>query len=135
MSMEPAPLIGLRIMYGAAVIGAGAVGAMTLFAPVAAERYIFADATEVDIFLRVLGAVWLATGVVAIGGLADPLRYLPVLLIQLLYKTAWLVLAAFPALASGSSSRGLVFLTVLFIVWVLALILVIPFRVLLPSAL
>lgn len=133
--MEPAPLIGLQIMYGVAVIGAGAVGAMTLIAPVTAGRFIFANATEVDVYLRILGALWLAIGVVALGGLADPLRYLPVLLIQLLYKTAWLFLAAFPVLVSGSSSRGLVFLTVLFTVWVFALILVIPFRVLLPSAL
>ncbi len=125
--MEMSSLVGLRIMYGAAVVGAGIVGAMTLIAPATAGRYIFANATEVDVFLRILGALWLAIGLVAVAGFADPVRYLPVLLIQLLYKSAWLAFAAYPALASGRSSGGLIVLTVLFTMWVLALMVLIPF--------
>ncbi|WP_373489044.1 hypothetical protein [Blastomonas sp.] len=132
--MELSALVNLRMMYGAAVVGAGLVGAITLIAPSTAGRYIFAEATEIDVFMRILGALWLAIGLVAVAGFSDPVRYLPVLLIQLVYKSAWLAFAAYPALASGKSSAGLIALTLLFTMWVLALAILIPFRALMFTA-
>lgn len=128
--MEPS-LAGLRSMYLVAVIAAGVVGAITLMAPAMAGRYVFGGDIDVDVFIRILGALWLAIGIVAIAGFIDPVRYLPVLLIQLLYKMGWLIFAAYPALLSGKSSIGLVVLTVLFTIWVLALMVLVPFRLLL----
>lgn len=125
--MESADL-GLRVMFGVAVLGAGLVGATTLLAPSAAQRWVFAGSTQVDMYLRILGALWLAIGAVAVFGLFDPIRFAPVLLIQVLYKTAWLLLAAYPALVLGDRSSGLIFMSALFTVWVGALLLVLPFR-------
>ena len=132
--MDSSSLIALKIMYAVAVVGAGVAGAITLLAPAVAGRYVFNGAAEVDVFLRILGALWLAIGVVALAGMVDPLRYLPLLVVQLIYKSVWLAVAAYPALATGRTSGGLVLLTALFTAWVLALLAVIPFRALVPSA-
>lgn len=122
--------IGIQIMYGAAVIGAGAVGATTLFVPGIARRYIFAGEVEPDPFHRILGALWLALGLVAALGLFDPATFLPVLLIQLIYKFVWVLIVGYPAIASGNRTPGIIFFTALFTIWVIALISIIPFQML-----
>ncbi len=118
---------GLRIMFTAAVLGAGVVGALTLFAPQSAGRYVFFGATDIDPYLRILGALWLSLGLVAGLGLLRPLDFLPVLLIQLIYKSAWLATVAYPAIFNGNRDTGLLFLSALFTVWVAALCIVMPF--------
>ncbi|MEO1101144.1 MAG: hypothetical protein AAFW65_04795 [Pseudomonadota bacterium] len=125
----------LRTMYAAAILGAGAVGVVTLFTPQLATRYIFADAISVDVYVRILGALWLALGAIAAFGLLAPTAFVPVLLIQLVYKSAWLGFAAYPAVISGNRETGLLFLTALFTVWVVALLLLVPFRLIMPSQL
>jgi len=46
---------------------------------------------------RVLvGALWTGIMVLSAFGLRDPMRYSPVLLLQLIYKTLWLVVFALP---------------------------------------
>lgn len=128
-----ASLLGLRAMYLVAVIGAGVVGIVTLFAPRVAGEYVFVGATDVNVYLRILGALWLALGVAALCGLYQPLKFSPVLLIQLVYKAAWLLAAAVPALLSGNREPGLLFMAGLFAVWVVALLFVVPFRHLLGA--
>lgn len=118
----------LRILYAVAVVGAGAVGALTLFAPALAGRYVFASETVVGPYLRILGALWLSLGFVAALGLVRPAQFVPLLLIQLVYKSAWLAAAAYPALLKGDRSPGLLFLTILFTLWVAALAALVPFR-------
>lgn len=125
--MEQESLLAMRVMFGVGVLGAGAVGAVTLLAPRLASRYVFAGATDVNTYLRILGALWLALGLVACLGLDRPMQFAPLLLIQFLYKSAWLVAVAYPALLNGDRDPGLVFLTALFTAWAGALAFVIPF--------
>lgn len=122
---------GLRLMFGVAVLGAGSIGLIVLLAPALAERYIFAGSTAVTPYLRILGALWLALGAVAVLGLTAPLKFSPILLVQLVYKAAWLLVAAYPALLAGNREPGLLFMTALFTAWVAALIFVVPFSYLL----
>lgn len=122
------PNTTLRIMYGAAILGAGVVGALTLIAPSFAARYVFLGATNIDVYMRILGAIWLALGGVAILGMIAPTAFIPLLLIQLVYKSVWLLVSAYPALFAGSREAGLVLLTTLFTVWVAALLLLVPFK-------
>lgn len=130
--MEPS-LTGLEAMYLAALIGAGVTGAITLFAPGLAARYVFAGDTQVGVYLKIVGAIWLAIGLIAIAGLLDPMRYLAILLLQLVYKSTWLICAAYPALLNGRTTTGLTGLTVLFTVWVIALLAFVPFQALFSS--
>lgn len=120
-------ILGLRVMLGIAVLGAGAVGATTLLLPHMAGRFIFFGATTVDPYLRILGALWLSLGLVAGLGILQPINFIPVLLIQLIYKSVWLVVVAYPAIIKGNRETGLLFLCGLFTIWVAALCFVIPF--------
>lgn len=119
--MEEYTLGTLRLMYAFAVFGAGVVGFLTLVFPDISSRFVFFGATEVNHYLRILGAVWLALGAVAVFGVVFPALFVPVLLVQLLYKTAWLAVTAYPAIIAGNLESGLVFLTALFTAWILAL--------------
>lgn len=127
--MDPAsgPLAWMRVMYGVAVLGAGVVGLVVLLAPRAAERYVFAGSAAVTPYLRILGALWLALGAVAALGLSDPLTFSPVLLVQLAYKSLWLLAVAVPALLAGNREAGLVYMSGLFTAWVAALLFAVPF--------
>lgn len=69
-----------------------------------------------------MGALWLAVGLSACPGLARPERFMPILLVQLVYKAAWLAAVACPALLAGSREPGIVALAALFAVWVVALL-------------
>ena len=124
---------GLRIMYGAAIVGAGVVGFITLVAPGLASRYVFAGGIHVDVYFKILGAVWMALGGVAILGVIYPQNFVPILMVQLVYKAVWLAVAAYPALIGGNRDDGLIFLTVLFTVWVIALLILVPFELALST--
>jgi hypothetical protein len=51
---------------------------------------------------RVLvGALWTAILVLSILGLYAPLRYSPVLVLQLIYKTLWILVFALPRVVNG----------------------------------
>ena len=115
-------------MYLMAVVGAGAVGLTTLAAPRLASQYVFLDATQVDNYLRILAALWLALGVSSVLGLFQPLKFSVVLLIQLIYKTVWLTVVAIPAIVSGNRESGLLFLAILFAFWVFGLLFAVPFQ-------
>lgn len=123
--------VALKAMYAAAVLGAGAVGLTILLAPVAAERYIFAGSTSVSPYIRILGALWFALGTVAALGFADPLKFAPVLLVQFVYKSVWLLAVAYPVLWAGNRETGLVFMTALFTIWAVALAVTVPYGYLL----
>lgn len=122
----------LRMLYGATILGAGVVGGLTLFSPHIATRYVFADAIHVDIYVKILGALWLALGLVAVLGMLAPTAFMAILLVQLIYKAAWLSSVAYPALISGNRETALLFLTGLFTIWVFALLLLFPFKQLIP---
>ncbi|XBQ15244.1 MAG: hypothetical protein ABL308_09770 [Oceanicaulis sp.] len=122
-----ADIVSLRILYLAAVIGAGGAGAVTLFAPKLADQRLFFGAMKIDAYTRMIGAFWLGLGVVAAIGLVHPREMTAVLLVQMIYKAIWLAAGAAPALISGKRDTGLLLLTVLYIVWALGILLLFPF--------
>jgi hypothetical protein len=122
----------LKILYGAAVMGAGLVGFITVFAPRVASKYIFAGDIQVDTYTRILGSLWLAIGAIAILGIIAPVTFIPILLMQLIYKSVWLIFIAYPAIILGKRETGLLFFTALFTIWVIALVALTPFNAVLP---
>lgn len=83
-----------RFMYGANIVAAGVPGLVITFAPGVADG-MFAGAQEAVTF-SMLGATWLAIGVVSVLGLRDPRRYAGVFALQAVYKTIWIVTGAIP---------------------------------------
>ncbi|MDJ0707244.1 MAG: hypothetical protein QNJ46_28550 [Leptolyngbyaceae cyanobacterium MO_188.B28] len=123
-----ASVVWMRVMYSLAIVGAGAVGLTTLLAPLLASQYVFMGATQVDNYLRILAALWLALGATSVLGLFQPIKFSVIFLIQLIYKSTWLTVVAVPSIVSGNRESGLLFLTILFALWVVGLLFAVPFQ-------
>lgn len=82
-----------RVMYGANVLGAGLPGLVITAFPTFARTEMFQNDPE-PMTLGMLGAIWLAIGIVSLAGLRDPERFLGVFAVQALYKSIWVITGA-----------------------------------------
>ena len=121
----------LRLVYAANILVAGAVGTATLFAPMAAARNVFEGVIEFWPATRIIGAFWLAIAVMSVAGLVRPFAFIPILVLQLLYKGGWLLAVAVPALIAGRGHSIPTGVSISFAVWVAVLPFVIPWQYLL----
>ena len=116
----------LRLVYVANVVVAGQIGLSALFAPARAAATVFQGAVTPSEGLRVVGALWLAIAVLSAAGVLSPRPLSAVLLLQLVYKGSWLLVAGLPALRAGTAyPRGMFWF---FAAWVAVLPWVIPWR-------
>ncbi len=118
----------MRFMYAYNIGGAGIVGLITLFAPNFAAQYVFSGTTVPSIAMSILGSIWFAVGVLSVFGLFHPLQFSPMFLIQLVYKSVWLLFIALPALFTGNEGSIPLVMIILFVFWVVGLPFAIPFR-------
>ena len=58
-------------------------------------------ALSISTWMGIAGSVWLAIGLLSAVGLARPAQIAPILLIQIVYKSVWIVAVALPLLATG----------------------------------
>lgn len=116
----------LRVVYAANVLVAGQIGVTALFAPARAAATVFQGAVEPSEGLRVVGALWLAIAVLSVVGLFSPRAMQPVLLLQIIYKGSWLLVAGIPAWWAGRPVPVGMFW--FFVVWVVVLPFVIECR-------
>lgn len=93
------PLRLARLMYGANVVAAGLPGLVITAAPELAAEQMFAGDPE-PVTLGILGAIWLAIGLVSVLGLRAPRRYIGVFAVQAVYKTIWILTGALPLWSS-----------------------------------
>ena len=82
-----------RVMFGANVVFAGLPGFVISAFPTFARTEMFQNDPE-PMTLGMLGAIWLAIGLVSLAGLRDPERFLGVFAVQALYKAIWVVTGA-----------------------------------------
>ncbi|UCG06155.1 MAG: hypothetical protein JSV83_19930 [Desulfobacterales bacterium] len=90
----------LKIMYWYTIFGAGGFGLVIIVIP-NVMRSTFGWHTQDPIVYGVAGSVWMAFGLLAILGLRSPLKFVPILLMQLCYKSIWFIGVVFPLLATG----------------------------------
>lgn len=116
----------LRIVYLANVIVAGQIGIAALWRPARAVQTVFQGAVEPSEGLRVVGALWLAIAALSLYGLYAPRAMQPVLVLQIVYKGSWLLVAGLPAMLGGRDyPSGMLWF---FVVWVLVLPWVVEWR-------
>ena len=77
----------LKIMYWYTIFGAGGFGLAIVLFP-ETVRSLFRWPAQDPIVYGVTGSVWMAFGVLSIFGLRSPLKFVPILLMQLCYKSA-----------------------------------------------
>jgi hypothetical protein len=80
---------------------------LAVLVPIAIPTLLSLFATDQERFEEsagwrmLVGSLWFAILVLSVLGLLQPLRYSPVLLLQLIYKSVWLAFYAVPRLLRG----------------------------------
>jgi hypothetical protein len=103
MIMEERSLIRrgwLKAMYLYTIFGAGGFGLAILAFPKTVQTLLRAPVQDPVIF-KAYGAVLFTAGLIAIPALRAPLKFVPLLLLQLVYKPIWLAVVAIPFFLKG----------------------------------
>lgn len=117
----------LRFMYVYTIIIAGGFGLAEILAPARVQSMLGMPAQDPVVFG--LGAsVFLAFGLVAILGVRAPLKYCPVLLVELAYKLIWLCGVVVPLALRGEFAASAIVQVVIFGTFVVGDLIAIPFR-------
>jgi hypothetical protein len=116
----------LKLMYIYTIIGAGGVGLGIVIMP-DVMRSIFSWPSQDPIVLGVVGSVYIAFGLLSILGLRSPLKFAPVLLLQLSYKVVWFIGVLLPILFSGKFQTYAIMYVVIFATYIIGDLIAIPF--------
>lgn len=124
---------GLTVMYIANIVVSGPIGIAHLIAPDAMIAFLGLPGEDPVSFGIAYGALPLAFGLAGFLGLRWPVRIAPVLLLQALYKSLFLIGAVVPLALSGGVPGFAVPLLVVFVLFIVGDLIVIPFPRLLSS--
>lgn len=92
----------LKAMFGANVVISAPIGLASIVVPEITRTQLGIPATNPVTFGIANGAVPLAFGIAGLLGLRSPLRLAPILGLQVIYKTAFLVGVVLPMVVAGS---------------------------------
>jgi hypothetical protein len=116
----------LKGMYIFTIIHAGGSGLGIILIP-SIVRSIFGWPSQDPIVFGICGSVWVAFGLLSILGLRSPLKYSPVLLLQLSYKVVWFIGVLLPVLIAGKFQVYVIAYVVFFAVYIIGDLIAIPF--------
>jgi len=116
----------LKIMYIWTIVGAGGFGLGIIVIP-NIMKSIFGWPTQDPIVYGVTGSVWLAFGIISILGLRSPLKFVPVLLLQLCYKSIWFIGVVLPLLVVGKFPLYAILHVVVIASYIIGDLIAIPF--------
>jgi hypothetical protein len=122
----------LNGMYIYTAVGAGSLGVAMLLAPHLVVAYLQMPNQDPMVF-GVVGSAYVAFAMTSILGLRFPLRFVPVLILQLIYKLVWLVAVFLPTLISGTTAAYAWVFAAIFLSYVIGDFIAIPFRQLLAQ--
>jgi hypothetical protein len=115
----------LKLMYILTVITAGAFGLGMILIP-GRFKSMFNESCD-PVNYGILGSVYLAFGLLALLGLRAPLKFAPVLLLQLTYKSAWFMGVFLPLILRGGFSSDMLMTVVIFALTIIGDLIAIPF--------
>lgn len=116
----------LKVMYIYTIIGAGGLGLGILLAPETIKSIFNWPASE-PISLGIVGSVYLAFGILSIFGLRSPLKFSPILFLQLCYKLIWFIAVFLPLLISGNFPGYATINAIIFATYIIGDLVAIPF--------
>jgi hypothetical protein len=119
-------MTAIKIVYAANILVTGWIGITSIFNPKLAAISVFSGAYPSSEVMRLVGCLWLSIAFLSVGGLYKPIEFSPVLLVQLIYKSTWLFVVALPAIQKQQPYP--VYMAVFFLIWVLFLPFVIPWK-------
>jgi len=116
----------LKGMYILTIIHAGGSGLGIILMP-GFIRTLFGWPNQDPIVFGILGSVWVAFGLLSILGLRSPLKFSPVLLLQLTYKVVWFIGVMLPILVAGQFPAYAMGYVLFFTVYIVGDLIAIPF--------
>ncbi len=116
----------LKFMYIYTIVGAGGFGLGIIFIP-QVIRSVFRFPGQDPVVLGIVGSTYITFGLISILGLRSPLKFVPVLLLQLCYKVIWFAAVVAPLLFSGGLPVHAVLLLVIFTTYIVGDLIAIPF--------
>jgi len=116
----------LKGMYIYTIIGAGGVGLGIVVMP-DGMRSIFGFPSQDPIVFGLCGSVYVAFGLLSILGLLSPLKFSPILLLQLCYKVVWFIGVILPILFAGKFPNYALIYVVVFATYIIGDLIAIPF--------
>lgn len=116
----------LKAMYIFTIVVAGGFGLGIIIVPNILKS-VFGWPSQDPIVLGVIGSVYLAFGLLSILGLRSPLKFVPVLLLQLCYKLIWFVGVVLPLLVVEQFPRYAILYVVVFAIFIIGDLIAIPF--------
>ena len=126
MSSKKKPRVFLlKLMYALTIVIAGSLGIGMLVAS-DVTRWVFGVDCP-HILSGLIGSVFLAFALVSVLGLREPVKFAPLLFMQLLYKSAWLCFVALLFLITGRISADVIPVIAVFLSAVIGDLIAIPF--------
>lgn len=116
----------LKFMYLYTLVGAGGFGLGMIVIP-GQMRAIFGWPGQDPIMLGICGSVYLAFALLSTLGLKSPLKFSPILLLQLVYKLIWFVGVIIPITITGNFPSYAILLVVIFASYIIGDLIAIPF--------
>ncbi len=116
----------LRFMYIFTIVVAGGFGLGVIFIPnVIASMYRMPK--QDPIIFGIVGSVYVAFGILSILGLRSPLKFVPILLLQLCYKVIWFIGIILPLLFVESFQMYEIPFIIIFAIFIIGDLIAIPF--------
>jgi hypothetical protein len=116
----------LKGMYILTIIHAGGSGLGMILIP-SAVRSFFGWPSQDPIVFGICGSVWVAFGLLSILGLRSPVKFSPILLLQLTYKVVWFIGVIIPILIAGKFPAYATGYVVFFAIYIIGDLIAIPF--------
>jgi len=116
----------LKAMYLYTLLGAGGAGLGMIFFPDVTQSALGYPAQD-PVGFKLYGSVLLASGLAAIPALRRPLKFVPLLLLQLIYKPIWLAVVAVPMFLKGQFPLYVVMFSAIFLTYIIGDLIAIPF--------
>lgn len=127
----------VKLMYGYTILGAGGLGLLITFIPNYLQSIVNLIipplASQDPQMSGWVGSVLIAFGSLSILALRSPVRFLPVLMLQLVYKTVWIFCVYIPIVVSGNNTIVTTILAVVFLTYIIGDLIAIPFSYLLSK--
>lgn len=120
----------MKIMYVLTIIVAGMIGLAWLIAPAeTADAFGFPAHME-KLMTGVASSAFFAFAVMSVLGLRAPLRFAPVLLMQLTYKVTWFVAIILPLAIDNDLPDNALVMIVIFAIFIIGDLVSLPFKTL-----
>jgi hypothetical protein len=116
----------LKGMYVYTIVVAGFLGVGIIVLPEMIKAKLPWPVEEPTAF-GIVGSIYVACGLLAILGLRSPLKFVPLLLMQLFYKAVWFIGVALPLWASGHFPIYALPMAIIFATFIVGDLIAIPF--------